>query len=74
MLALRWANWGWLPAVPFLCHNAEGSHSKFRVAQFGVFRGPLVSCRCGRPGARTGRQRAVGLDRPGARPLMARPG
>ena len=32
-----------------------------------------MSCRCGRPGARTGGQRAVGLDRPGARPLMARP-
>ena len=30
-----------------------------------------MSCKCGRPGARTGRQRAVGLDRPGARPLMA---
>ena len=36
--------WGWLPAVPFLCHNAsrvvfaEGSLSKFRVAQFGVDR------------------------------------
>ena len=32
--------WGWLPAVPFLCHNAsrvvfaEGFLSKFRVAQF----------------------------------------
>ena len=36
--------WGWLPAVPFLCHNAsrvvfaEGSLSKFRVAQFGADR------------------------------------
>ena len=34
--------WGWLPAIPFLCHNAsrmvfaEGSLSKFRVAQFGA--------------------------------------
>ena len=34
--------WGWLPAVPFLCHNAsrvvfaKGSLSKFRVAQFGA--------------------------------------
>ncbi|MEW8687261.1 MAG: hypothetical protein AB2556_15730, partial [Candidatus Thiodiazotropha sp.] len=36
------AGWGWLPAVPFLCHNAgrvvftEGSLSKFTVAQFGA--------------------------------------
>ena len=36
--------WGWLPAVPFLCHIAscvvfaEGSLSKFRVAQFGADR------------------------------------
>ena len=36
--------WGWLPVVPFLCHNAsrvvfaEGSLSKFRVAQFGAGR------------------------------------
>ena len=34
----------------------------------------LVFCRYGSPGARTGRQRAVGLDRPGARPLMAHSG
>ena len=36
--------WGWLPAMRFLCHNAsrvviaEGSLSKFRVAQFGADR------------------------------------
>ena len=36
--------WGWLSAVPFLCLNAshvvfaEGSLSKFRVAQFGADR------------------------------------
>ena len=76
--------WGWLPAVPFLCHNAsrvvfaEGSLRQVQgcpvwLRSLGVFRGPLVSCRCGRPGARTGRQRAVGLGHPGARPLMAHP-
>ena len=58
--------WGWLPAIPFLCHNAsrvvfaEGSQQVQGCPvwrrSLGVFRGPLVSCRCGRPGARTGRQ------------------
>ena len=49
--------------------------SSFRVAQFDADRfKSFLSCRCCHPGARTGRQRAVDLNRPGARPLMARPG
>ena len=47
------AGWGWLPAVLFLCHNAgrvvfaEGSLSKFRVAQFGAdFLEPLMGPLC----------------------------
>ena len=55
-----------------LWHSLDFSLTFF--AQFGADRfKSFVSCRCGSPGARTGRQRAVGLDRPGARPLMARP-
>ena len=53
-----------------LCRRARGC----LIRRISLFRGPLVSCKCGRPGARTGRQKAVGLDRPGARPLMAHPG
>ena len=77
--------WGWLPAVPFLCHNAsrvafaEGSLSKFRVAQFGADRfKSFVGLSC--PiGAAVLEHELVdrelsGLDRPGARPLMARLG
>ena len=71
-----------LPAVLFFCHNAsrvvftEGSLGELRVAQFGAetlgaARGPLAFCRYGHPIGRTGRLRAVGLARPGAKPPMA---
>ena len=76
--------WGWLPAVPFLCHNAgrvvfaEGSLSKFRVAQFGADRfESFVGLLCPEGAAVLKHElvdRAVGLGRPGARPLMAHPG
>ena len=76
-------DWGWLPAVPFLCHNAgrvvfaEGSLSNFRVAQFGADRfESFVGLLCPVSTAvleHERRQRAVGLGRPGARALMAHP-
>ena len=85
-MAVFWeeVGWGWLPAVPFLCHNAsrvvfaEGSLGKFKVAQFGADRlESLVGLSCPVGAAVLEHElvdRAVGLDRPGARPLMARPG
>ena len=76
--------WGWLPAVPFLCHNAsrvvfaEGSLSKFRVAQFGADRlESFVGLACPVGAAVLEHElvdRELSVDRPGARPLMARPG
>ena len=71
---------GWLIAVPFLCHNAsrvvfaEGSLSKFRIAQFDADRFESfvgLSCPVGAAVLEHGRQRAMGLDRPGARPQSA---